>query len=303
MYLRRNPEQKFTYRKQKWAYLMLIPGFVMMTTFVVIPLVMAVYRSFFEYSVYDTNPKFVGWYNYYVILSDPVFLISLRNVIIFTLAIVALTIVLSFLFAVAIKALHNRLAGVAKIIIYIPSLISGIVTAIMFGFILNYGGGLINSIIVSNGGEPIAFARDGIWPYLTIILPAVWLGFGYNTLVLFAGLMNIPSSYYEAADIDGASFWRKLFRITIPNMKNYFVLLIVSGITGNLQMFELVYMMTGGGPNNNTITPVLYIFNLYRDTTKSSSVSIAASVILMIPIVALNFLVFKAIRSEKSKDA
>ena len=282
---------------------MLIPGFVMMTIFVVIPLAMAIYRSFFSYGVYDVESEFVGFYNYYYILSDGNFTKSLANVVLFALIITILTVVLSFFFAIAIKALNNKLTTVAKIIIYLPFLLSGVVASIMFAFIFNYGGGLINSILISSGQDPIAFGKDGIWPYLLIILPTVWLGFGYNTLVLYAGLMNIPKSYYEAADIDGASFWRKLFKITIPNMKNYFVLLIVNLITANLQMFDIPLMMTGGGPGTDTLTPVLYIYNLYRDTTKSSSISIAASVILMVPIVVINIIVFKLIRSGKSQDA
>ena len=303
MLFKSNPEKKFTYRKQWWAYFMLIPGFVMMTIFVIIPLGMAIYRSFFSYGVYDENPEFVGLYNYQYILSDSVFGKSLFNVVMFALIITVATVVFAFFFAIAIKALNNKLSTVAKIIIYLPFLLSGVVASIMFGFILNYGGGLINSMLISSGKDPIAFGRDGIWPYLCIIVPTIWLGFGYNTLVMYAGLMNIPKSYYEAAEIDGASFWRKLFKITIPNMKNYFVLLVVNLITANLQMFDVVLMMTGGGPDSNTLTPVLYIYNLYRDTTKSSSISIAASVILMIPIVAINMIVFKLIRSEKSQDA
>ncbi len=298
-----NPEKKFTYRKQWWAYGMLIPGFIMMTIFVVIPLVMAIYRSFLSFGVYDETPEFVGFKNYEYILSDPTFIKSLGNVVLFAVIITVSTIVLAFLFAVAIKALNNKLTTVAKIIIYLPFLLSGVVASIMFAFIFNYGGGLINSIMISLGLDPIAFGKEGIWPYLLIILPSVWLGFGYNTLVLYAGLMNIPKSYYEAADIDGASFWRKLFKITIPNMKNYFVLLVVNLITANLQMFDIPLMMTGGGPDESTLTPVLYIYNLYRDTTKSPSISIAASVILMVPIVIINLLVFKLIRSEKSQDA
>ena len=298
-----NPEKKFTYRKQWWAYGMLIPGFIMMTIFVVIPLVMAIYRSFLSFGVYDETPEFVGFKNYEYILSDPTFIKSLGNVVLFAVIITVSTIILAFLFAIAIKALNNKLTTVAKIIIYLPFLLSGVVASIMFAFIFNYGGGLINSIMISLGLDPIAFGKEGIWPYLLIILPSVWLGFGYNTLVLYAGLMNIPKSYYEAADIDGASFWRKLFKITIPNMKNYFVLLVVNLITANLQMFDIPLMMTGGGPDESTLTPVLYIYNLYRDTTKSPSISIAASVILMVPIVIINLLVFKLIRSEKSQDA
>ena len=111
---------------------------------------------------------------------------------------------------------------------------------------------------------------------------------------------DVPKDYYEAADIDGANAWQKLWNITIPNMKNYFVLVIVNLITGGLQMFELPMMMTGGGPLEKTLTPVLFIFLQKQNPSLQECEIMAGSILIMIPIALINILVFKVIRSEKT---
>jgi multiple sugar transport system permease protein len=295
--------RKFYYRNEKWAYLMLLPGFVAMTIFVVVPIIIAVYRSFFEYNAYSTTQTFVGFHNYELLFTDDLFLKSMGNVCIFTLIITVVTIILSFFFALLLRDLRNKLAGLAKVIIYIPFLLSGIIAGIMFIFQIAYSGGLFNALLTEQGHDPIAFATEGIWPYLLIIIPTVWLSFGYNALVFYSGLMNIPQIYYEAADIDGASWLAKTVKITIPNLKNYFLIIVVGLITSNLQMFEIPFMMTGGGPLYKTLTPVLFLYNLYRDPNANSSETIAGALVLMIPIALINALVFKVVSSEKSQDA
>lgn len=290
---------KFKYRYQWSGYAMLLPAFVLITVFVVIPLLMAIIRSFQNYQ----TGEFVGFYNFRYILTTPQFTRSLLNVVMFTAIITVLMVFLSFMFAVALKSLSNRLSNIARVIIYIPFFISGIVASIIFQMIINYGGGLITSILISLDMEPISFTTDGIWPYVSIIVPTLWLGFGYNSLVMYAGVINIPKEYYEAANMDGANAAAKMFHITIPNMRNYYVLIVINLVTANMQMMEVPYMITEGGPLNRTLTPVLYLFNSFRDPSRPENVTIAGALLIMLFIVTLNVVVFRLIRSEKSADA
>lgn len=278
---------------------MLLPAFVLITVFVVIPLLMAIIRSFQNYQ----TGEFVGFYNFRYILTTPQFTRSLLNVVMFTAIITVLMVFLSFMFAVALKSLSNRLSNIARVVIYIPFFISGIVASIIFQMIINYGGGLITSILISLDMEPISFTTDGIWPYVSIIVPTLWLGFGYNSLVMYAGVINIPKEYYEAANMDGANAAAKMFHITIPNMRNYYVLIVINLVTANMQMMEVPYMITEGGPLNRTLTPVLYLFNSFRDPSRPENVTIAGALLIMLFIVTLNVVVFRLIRSEKSADA
>lgn len=281
---------------------MIAPCVIFITVFVMVPLVFALWRSLFNYRVYSTVQEWVGMKNYKQILSTELFMDSFKNVFLLTACIVVAMVTVCFFFAHVINNLKTGMSKVVRAVIYIPCLISGMAASIIFLFLTNYSGGLINGLIGLAGYGPIAFDREGVWPYISIVYPAVWLGFGYNCLVLYAGLINIPKSYYEAASLDGANAAQRLWFITLPNMRNYFVLIIVNLIAGQLQMFEIPLMMTGGGPLMKTYTPVLYVYNSYRDNAATQSLTIAAAVLIMIPIALVNMIVFRVIRSEKSSD-
>lgn len=299
--LTKTHNKKYYYRNKWYGYAMLAPGFILLTIFVIVPFVIALYRSFTDYYAYNQNISFVWFDNYIRILQDDSFFKSLGNVVLMTLIYTVIMVLITFAFAHIIKKLSPRLASMTKIICYVPFLISGIVLSIIFLFIFS-NNGLINAIRVNNDLDRIVFNQDGMWPYVMIILPMIWGGFGYNSLVMLAGLLNIPKDYYEAAEIDGANAWQKLMRITIPNMKNYFVLIIINLITGGLQMFELPLMMTGGGPLEKTLTPVLFIFLQKQNPSLQECEIMAGSILIMIPIALINILVFKVIKSEKSMD-
>lgn len=289
-------------RQNAAGLLMIAPCVLGITAFVMIPLALALYRSLFDYRVYSEVQEWVGLKNYWQVLSTDLFVRSFGNVLLLAACVVVLVVVCAFFFAHVIANIAPRFARAVKSIIYIPCLISGIAAGIIFLFLTNLSGGLINGVLFELGLDSVAFDRQGIWPYVSVIYPTVWLSFGYNCLVLYAGLINIPSQYFEAAELDGAGAGARLWYITLPNMKNYFVLIIVNLVAANLQMFEVPMMMTGGGPLHKTYTPVLYVYNSYRDNAATQSLTIAAAVLIMIPIAVVNMLIFRIIRSEKSND-
>ncbi len=294
-------DKKFVYRNKWYGYAMLAPGFCLLSIFVITPFIIALYRSVTDYYAYNENVQFVWLQNYIRILNDDSFFKSLGNVVLMTFAYASIMVVITFAFAHVVKRLGPKMTSMTKIICYVPHLLSGIVLSIIFLFIFS-NNGLINALRVDSGLERIVFHQDGIWPYVVIILPLLWGGFGYNSLVMLAGLLSIPSDYYEASSIDGANAWQKLLRITIPSMKNYFVLIIINLITGGLQMFELPLMMTGGGPLKKTLTPVLFIYFQKQNPSLQECEIMAGSILIMIPIALINFFVFKVIRTEKSMD-
>ena len=149
----------------------------------------------------------------------------------------------------------------------------------------------------------VAFLAHPFWAVVSIAVPALWLGFGYNSLVMYAGLINIPQTYYEAAAVDGAGALTRLFRITLPSMRNVGILLAISLVTGTLQIFDLVFMMTGGGPLNKTLTPIMFLYNNFRSLDRTMGYTVAGALIMMLAITAINTVVFTLIRSQKSQDA
>lgn len=189
-----------------------------------------------------------------------------------------------------------------KTAIYIPGIISGIATSVIFIFILDYKGGVINQTLMQLGIGRIGFLNNPFWAYIAVILPTVWVGLGGNTILMYAALVNVPPEYYEAASVDGAGALKKMIYITLPQMKNIFVLMCISLTAGTLQMFDIPYMLTGGGPSNSTVTPMLYLYNNYRDASKGMGYTIAGAILMLIIIVMINSVVFAVIKSEKSVE-
>lgn len=296
--MRARKKNSFRFRYKWVAYSMIAPALIMLAIFVYTPLVMSVVRSFRD----STTGKFVWFENFRYVLIDKIFLRSFLNVVVLSTITTLLIVVSGFLFANVVANLSASVSGVVKVLIFLPYLISGIVTSITFLLMLNYGGGLFTSIRYKLGLDAVSYQTEGLWPYFWVIVPAWWGGFGYNTLVLYAGLLNIPRSYYEAAELDGANAAEKMLFITVPNLKNYFILLFINLTAGGLQMFEIPMMITGGGPINKTMTPVLYLVNNFKGDKPQNTV-IAGALLVMIVIAAINFFVFKTVKSEKSQDA
>lgn len=288
-------------RDMKMAYLMLLPAVVMLTIFVIIPLVIAFQKSFYDWNYY-IDSIFVGLDNYRIIINTVYFQKAVINVLKFVITIVPLLLLLSFALAHVLKGLSAKMSNMIKTAIYIPGIISGIATSVIFIFILDYKGGIINQTLMQLGIGRIGFLNNPFWAYVAVILPTVWVGLGGNTILMYAALVNVPPEYYEAASVDGAGALKKMIYITLPQMKNIFVLMCISLTAGTLQMFDIPYMLTGGGPSNSTLTPMLYLYNNYRDASKGMGYTIAGAILMLIIIVMINSVVFAVIKSEKSVE-
>lgn len=300
----KKPKQHYTpidRKDMKMAYIMLAPAVIMLSIFVFAPLIMAIQKSFFEWNFY-TDSVFIGLKNFKMIVNTVYFQQAVINALKFVIIIVPMMMVASFAFALALKNVAPRMANFVKTSIYIPGIVAGIAASTIFLFVMDFKGGLLNQMITSMGGQRVAWLVDPFWATISIILPTIWLGIGGNVILMYAGLVNVPGEYYEAASIDGANAWQKMLRITIPQMKNIFILMCINLTTGTLQMFDLPLMITKGGPNNSTLTPMLYLYNQYRDLNKSMGYTIAGALLMMILIAVINSVVFTVIKSEKSLE-
>lgn len=284
------------------GWLLIAPAVILLGIFVITPLIMAIYRSFFYFESGPNESYFVGFDNYVKIFQNEVFIKSLLNIVIMTLIIVFLQVVGSFIFANILVTMKGKFGVFARTIIYLPYLFSGVIVGCIFTLLTYYNGGIINGILGNVGLEPVAFTYDVFWAYVSIIVPTLWVGSGYTTLIFYSGLINIPKDYYEASMVDGASFFKRTWFIVIPQLKNYFVLIIVTLVTANLQMFEIPMLMTNGLPLNSTMTPVLYLIHARANGNVSQSEIIASSIMIMIFIGAINAIVF-GLTNRKQKRA
>ncbi|NYE96737.1 ABC-type sugar transport system permease subunit [Psychromicrobium silvestre] len=287
-------------RDGKVAYLLLLPVLVLLGIFVIWPTVYAGFLSFQDWSFYK-DPEFVGFKNFIDVLSDPLFWGSVGRGFLFVAMTVPIMLVLAFLFSSLVVSVSKRFAGLLKVSIYIPTIISGVITSIIFALIYNYSGGLLNWFLGRFGIAPTAWLGDPAWALVSIAVPAIWLGMGLTSLIMVAAMVDIPSEFYEAAAMEGASWWQKTRFITLPQMKNVVLYLLITGFIGAIQQFELPLVMTGGGPLDSTTLPNLFIFNHFRNDI-DVGYSIAAALLLFVVLGSVSALVFKFVNSERLVD-
>jgi sn-glycerol 3-phosphate transport system permease protein/lactose/L-arabinose transport system permease protein len=284
------------------AYLMITPMVVLLAIFVVWPLVYAFYLSFFEISFYK-DAEFVGLDFYTFVLTDPDFYDSLFVGLKLAVMVVPTILVLALLLASFIATLSKRMAAFMKTTVYVPAVVSSVVAAIIFVFIYQ-DEGFANWFIGLFGQGPLAWLNTATTALPAVAVPAIWLGFGVSTLIMLAGILDIPDSYFESARLDGANFWQRTWYITIPSLRNVILFLLVTGVTLTIQEFQLPLVMTNGGPVNATNTPNLYIFNSFRDGTPyATSYSLTAALLLFIVLGTISVIIFRVVSSEKSSDA
>ena len=289
-------------RSNGTAHLMIAPMVILLGIFVIWPLGYAFYLSLFEISFYQ-DAKFVGFEFYSYVLTDPDFWHSLGVGLRYALMVVPTILVLALLLASFIKTLSKRVAAIMKTTIYVPAVVSSVVTSVIFLFIYQ-DEGVANWFVGLVHAGPIAWLNTDATALPSIAVPGVWLGFGVSTLIMLAGILDIPESYYESALLDGANFAQRTWYITIPGLKNVLLYLLVTGFTLALQEFQLPLIMTGGGPADATNTPNLYIFNSFRDATPfATSYSLTASLLLFIVLGAISLVIFRAVSSQKSADS
>lgn len=287
-------------RDSKVAYLLLAPAVILLAIFVIWPAIYAAFLSFQDWSFYK-DPEFVGWRNYTNVLSDPLFWAAIGRGFMFVVMTVPVMLVLAFLFASLVVSVSRRFASLLKVSIYIPTIISTVIASIVFVLIYDYSGGLLNALLGGFGIDPVAWIGDPAWALLAIAVPAIWLGLGLTSLIMVAGMVDIPGEYYEAAAMEGANWWQKTFYITIPQLKNIFLYLLITGFVAAIQQFELPLVMTQGGPLDSTTLPNLFIFNHFRNDI-NVGYSIAAALLLFVVLGTVSALVFKFVNSERLVD-
>jgi ABC-type sugar transport system permease subunit len=288
-------------RDNRTAYLMIAPMVILLAIFVIWPLIYSLYLSGFEISFYQ-DPEFVGLQFYQYVLEDARFWRSIGVGLAFAAMVVPTGMVISLLIASFIKTLSAKLAGFMKTTIYVPAVVSVIVASVLFVFIYQ-DRGIANWLLSLLNLGPVAWLNDPAIALPAIAVPAIWLGLGITTLIMLAGLLDIPNSYYESAELDGAGFLSRLWYITLPLMKNILLYLFVTGFVGAIQVLELPLVMTGGGPAQATVSPNLFIFNAFRDGTEySTSFSLTAALLLFAVLGSISVLVFRLINSDKAVD-
>ena len=253
--------------KKSTKIIMIMPAVILFTVFFLAPIFISVYYSFTDFSGIGAA-KFIGFKNYQVLLKDKFFFIALKNTFIILIGITITILPLSFIVALLLEK-PFRGSGVVQSMIFAPNVIAPILVGLIWLFILDPKMGMINAILRSIGLSDYQQQWIGgktLTPY-SVAFVYLWQGLGFYTTINMAGLRSIPTDIYEAAEIDGANYFQRIRKITIPMMKNTIVINTILIITGGFKIFETVKQLTNGGPNHMSDVLVTYMY----DTTFTSS--------------------------------
>ncbi len=230
------------------------------------PVFISFFLSFTHYDVVHP-PRFAGLANYKNILfNDPLFWKAIGNTVLYVIGVVPIGICMSLLLAVAIDQ-KIKFKNFFKSIFFLPTVTAIVAVSVIWKWL--YAGakyGLFNHLIMKLGFQPIDWLTSPTWTLPSIMIMSIWAGVGYNMILFLAGLQTIPQVMYEAAEIDGAGFWRKFFHVTLPLLKPTIVFVGMMSFIFSFQVFEQVYIMTGGqggigGVLNSGLTIVAYLYD------------------------------------------
>lgn len=280
-------------RNQKQAYLFLAPSFLVLAVFVFIPLIGALGISLMNIDIYMNDISFGGLKNYLAMRTDDRVWNATLNTIYFALLEVPLQILLALLL-VMFMTKNTRLHKLLRTTFYLPYVCSMTAVSIMWAMLLNKNYGMMSYLLGKVGIQMPSLLADTTWAMPTVILVTVWKGFGYTLTVLSAAALGVSRSLYEAAQLDGANGLQQFFYVTIPGIRDTIGFCVVTTLIMSLQVFDQIYVMTKGGPQNSTETLVGYIYNRgFQTAPYDLGYASAVAVYLFLIIAVLTFVMRK----------
>ncbi|WP_200891975.1 carbohydrate ABC transporter permease [Microbacterium hydrocarbonoxydans] len=237
-----------------FALLLTAPGLALLAAVVVYPLITALITAFFKQSLVEPGREFVGFQNIVDILTGDFFPL-LQQTLVFTIGTTVAPFVVGFGLALALNS-RIRGAKVMRGLMLIPWLIPGVVVSFLWMWIFNANYGVLNAVLQGIGliDEPQAWLANPTTAMVAVIVAKTWQSFPWMMVMLLAGLQTVPIELHEAAEIDGAGTIRRFFSITVPQMRGIIGLVLLLEFIWNFQHFDIIYVLTGGGPAGSTQT-------------------------------------------------
>ena len=241
-----------------WAYLFIAPQFLGIMAFTLFPAVAAIFISFTKWD-FINFPRWIGMANYRDVLSDKLTLKVILNTLYFIVGNVPFTLGIALCLALM---LDTKIRGVVvfRTAFFLPSITSAVAVSLVWSWLLNPEMGLVNAMLMNLGLPAPGWMASLEWAMPSVILVAIWQWSGYNAVILLAGLKAIPSTYTEAARIDGANAVQTFFKIRLPMLTPSLFFVLTMMLINGMQVFSEPYMMTSGGPADATNVLVLQIY-------------------------------------------
>lgn len=277
-------------------YLFVAPGFSIFLIFIIYPAILgfivSMYRSNFTFG----PNSFVGLQNYIFIFQKTSFLTSLLRTFLYALLEVPLIYIISLGISLLMTSKSVKGKTVLRVFFFMPTVLSPVIVALIWNWMLNYDFGFLNNFFIILGLKTIPFLLNPVYAFIALIMVASWAASGFFMVIFIAGIQSIPLELYEAAEIDGATTFKKFSAITLPLLKPTSLLVIVLATIQSMQTFALPFVLTGGGPGEST---TLAVEKIYKTAFVNLNMGLASSMSFVLFIV---FLFIGIIQFKTSKE-
>lgn len=275
------------------------PTLCLFLGFVAAPVVAVVLTSFTEWTGFHLSGiSWIGFRNYADLMDDPIFLRAFLHTIVFT---IATTVLLNAVGLGLALLVNTKAPGTAflKAVLFLPVLLSPVIVGLMWSGLLRGVGGGLNQFLDLLGliNQPVFWLGDGRFALGALIVATVWQFAGYNMILYYAGLQNVPDSLLEAAELDGARSWAKFVHVVMPSLYHVASVVMLLNIIGGLRIFDIVYVMTRGGPSRSTEVLATY---MYEQGFQLNAMGVASAIAVILVLLAV---VVSAIRIRVLRHA
>jgi sn-glycerol 3-phosphate transport system permease protein len=274
------------------AYLFLAPTLIVLAIFVYLPVFTSFQLSLHRVAPFGGRMIFVGFENYIRLLTSPDYWNSVRVTFLFVLGVVPFGLFLAVLLAVALSYPVRRLSSLHRLLIFVPVVISSAVAGVLFRWLYHPVVGYINYWLSLVGIQGPNWLADKQWALVAVILATMWKEFGFNVIIALAGVQAIDNALYDAAKVDGAGTWQRLWRITLPLLTPTLFFLLIINVIHSFEAFGQIDVLTQGGPGRATTTMV---YSIYRDAfvgTPQRGLASAQAYLLSLVVIAMSFIQF-----------
>ncbi len=283
-------------------YLLILPTIVFVALFTAWPVALSVYQSFFLQRMNIAKfrePTFIGLGNYVDLFTDPAFLKTVSNTVIYVLGTIPVSIIIGFLFAMLVNR-KLRGVGLARLAFFHPMVLPMVSAATIWLFLFTPDYGLFNSALRFLGYRgPENWAGNPNLALIAVMIVAVWKNSGFYMIFYLAGLQSLPTDVYEAAALDGASGWQKMWAITIPLLKRTTVFIVTIAFVDAFRTIDHIFVITQGGPSDAS---TVLLFKLWQVRFEYQNIGVAAALTVILVAVLLVFTISNFVLSESRED-
>lgn len=288
-----------TFEQTRAPLLFLAPNLIIFAVFIIVPAVVGLRMSLFDWSVLGSR-VFIGFKNFTSLTGDAMFWTTLYNTFVYVLAVVPSIVVVALILSILV-AVNMPGIGAFRSLYYLPTMLSLIIVGIAWRWILGFDVGIVNYALRPMFPEGVPWLTDGRLAMGSLVFVTVWTRAGYFMMMFVGGLQAIPETFYEAARLDGAGKWKIFRSITLPLLKPIFLVVAVLATIEAFKAYELIYVMTQGGPGSATKMLVQYVYQAAFEEDRMGYASAMSAVLLAI-IGFFTFLQFAASRGDYENE-